>query len=266
MVAAKLDRKLRDHILNAKDNLFSGSSSRSAAASSRPILILVDRNVDLTPMLSHSWTYQSLVHDVLQIKLNRITLEETDPEKPDAPAVKRAYDLTSTDFFWSKNAAEPFPTAAENLDGEIKRYKDDATEITNKTGTTSLEDLETDAETSARHQHFKAAISKLPELRERKATLDMHTKIATTLFKGVAARQLDTYYQLEETISKTTKKQMLDIINDGNKGDEPLDKLRLFIIWYLSTEQQVSRAEVDQFSEALNTAGADVTPLAYVRR
>ena len=41
MIAAKLDRKLRDHILNAKDNLFSGSRSAATAgtATSRPVLI-----------------------------------------------------------------------------------------------------------------------------------------------------------------------------------------------------------------------------------
>lgn len=26
-------------------------------------------------MLSHSWTYQALVHDVLDMKLNRVTVE-----------------------------------------------------------------------------------------------------------------------------------------------------------------------------------------------
>lgn len=40
-----------------------------------PVLLVMDRNVDLIPMLSHSWTYQALVHDVLDMKLNRVTVE-----------------------------------------------------------------------------------------------------------------------------------------------------------------------------------------------
>lgn len=40
-----------------------------------PVLVILDRNVDLIPMLSHSWTYQALVHDVLDMKLNRVTVE-----------------------------------------------------------------------------------------------------------------------------------------------------------------------------------------------
>lgn len=267
MIAAKLDRKLRDHILNSKDNLFSAPASRSAAGStpsSRPVLVIVDRNVDLIPMLSHSWTYQSLVHDVLKMRLNRITMETlVNGDDPSKGKVKRSYDLNSNDFFWSRNAGVPFPQVAEDIDTELTKYKDDASEITKKTGVNSIEDLN-DSGSSA--QHLKAAITLLPELRERKAVLDMHMNIATTLLQGIKDRQLDNFFQTEENITKQTKAQILDLLNDPEKGKEPLDKLRLFIIWFLSTEQEVSRAEMDRFEEALTRANADITALGYVKR
>ena len=98
MIATKLDRKLRDHILNSKDNLFSGSQrALPGVPSSRPVLIIMDRNVDLVPMLSHSWTYQSLVQDVLQMRLNRITLDAD--EQGTGKVAKKSYDLNSNDFF-----------------------------------------------------------------------------------------------------------------------------------------------------------------------
>jgi hypothetical protein len=268
MIAAKLDRKLRDHILNSKDNLFSTNARPASSANtptSRPVLILLDRNVDLNPMLSHSWTYQSLVHDVLSMKLNRITIETpVDEENPAKGVTKKAYDLTASDFFWEKNAGVPFPQVAEDIDTELTRYRDDAAEITKKTGASSIEDLQND--TSANAQHLKAAITLLPELRERKAQLDMHMNILAALLTGIKNRQLDTYFQMEETVMKLTKAQVLEVINDNTKGNEPMDKLRLFIIWFLSTEQEVSRAEWTQMEDALKVAGADTSSLAYIKQ
>lgn len=267
MIAAKLDRKLRDHILNSKDNLFSAPSNRSSSSttpSSRPVLVILDRNVDLIPMLSHSWTYQSLVHDVMNMKLNRITIETPNDEtNPSKGSTKKGYDLTASDFFWTKNAALPFPQVAEDIDAELSRYKDDANEITKKTGASSIADLEDD---SASHQHLKTAMTLLPELKERKATLDMHMNILAGLLSGIKDRQLDNFFQLEENIMKQTKAQMLEVLADEGKGKEPLDKLRLFIIWFLSTEQDVSRSEMDKFEEALKAAGANTDSLAYVKQ
>lgn len=265
MIAAKLDRKLRDHILNAKDNLFSGKSATTGNPASRPVLIIVDRNVDLVPMLSHSWTYQSLIHDVLSMHLNRITVETpADESNPAKGSVKKSYDLNSNDFFWNKNAGVPFPQVAEDIDTELTRYKDDAAEVTKKTGTSSIEDLQND--TSASAQHLKAAITLLPELRERKSLLDMHMNIATALLKGIKDRQLDNFFQLEEDIKKQTKAQMLELISDSDKGNEAGDKLRIFIIWFLSTETDLSRADTEQFEGALKSIGLDTQCLKYIQQ
>ena len=146
----------------------------------------------------------------------------------------------------------------------MTRYKEDAAAITKKTGVADLESLQTD--TSASAQHLKAAITLLPELQERKAVLDIHMNILSALFTGIKNRQLDNYFQIEENITKQTKAQMLELIKDADKGNQPLDKLRLFIIWYLSTEQDVSRQDWQQLEEALTAAGVDVTCLPYIRQ
>lgn len=101
------------------------------------VLVILDRNVDLVPMLSHSWTYQALVHDVLDMKLNRVTVES--PEN--GRLQKKSYDIDSQDFFWAKNAGNPFPQVAEDIDSELNRYKVDAAELTRSTGVSDVNDV-----------------------------------------------------------------------------------------------------------------------------
>jgi hypothetical protein len=34
---------------------------------------------------------------------------------------KKSYDFDSRDYFWAKNAANPFPQVAEDIDAELNR-------------------------------------------------------------------------------------------------------------------------------------------------
>lgn len=84
----------------------------------------------------------------MTIKLNRITVETT----TDGKTTRKGYDLESGDFFWKKNAPNPFPQVAEgpyllnrlltlDIDAELSRYKQDAARITQQTGVSSVEEV-----------------------------------------------------------------------------------------------------------------------------
>ena len=62
---------------------------------------------------------------------------QPDPQKK----TKRSYDLNSSDYFWAKNAPNPFPQVAEEIDAELGKYKQDAADITRSTGISDVNDI-----------------------------------------------------------------------------------------------------------------------------
>lgn len=79
MVAKKLDKKLRENLFDARNNLFLNDAQSGNFNFQRPLLIILDRNVDMATPLHHTWTYQALAHDLLDLALNRVVIEESVP-------------------------------------------------------------------------------------------------------------------------------------------------------------------------------------------
>ena len=86
----------------------------------RPLLILLDRNFDLATPLHHTWSYQTLMHDLLDFKLNRIEIEKS---SAGTSRESKTYDLLNTDKFWKQQKGNTFPVVAESIQEEIEKYK-----------------------------------------------------------------------------------------------------------------------------------------------
>lgn len=221
-VAQQLDLKLREYLSNTR-----GSTVAIASIQQRPVLILLDRNFDLASMFSHSWIYQCMVSDVFQLQRNTIKITKHAAKDGEKDSTKN-YDVDPKDFFWNKYSQLPFPDAVESADAELNAYKNDAKEVTAKTGISSLDDIDPNANATA---NIQQAVEKLPELTARKATLDMHMDILSSLINELQAKNLDKYFEIEQNATDPkVLKEFLELLVVDSERDSSLDKLRTFII------------------------------------
>ena len=221
-VAQQLDLKLREYLSNTR-----GSTVATASIQQRPVLILLDRNFDLASMFSHSWIYQCMVSDVFQLQRNTIKITKHAAKDGEKDSTKN-YDVDPKDFFWNKYSQLPFPDAVESADAELNAYKNDAKEVTAKTGISSLDDIDPNANATA---NIQQAVEKLPELTARKATLDMHMDILSSLINELQAKNLDKYFEIEQNATDPkVLKEFLELLVVDSERDSSLDKLRTFII------------------------------------
>ncbi|XP_022095656.1 sec1 family domain-containing protein 1-like [Acanthaster planci] len=274
MVAEKLDKKLRENLRDSRNSLFTTDSMQAGQFSfQRPLLVILDRNMDLATPLHHTWTYQALAHDVLDLQLNRVVIEETvdvgHSTTGSRPKKKtKSYDLSCHDKFWSGQKGNPFPEVAEAVQSELETYRASEDEVKKLKAAMGLEGEDEGAISMLSDNTAKltSAVSSLPELLQKKKTIDMHTNVATALLDQIKARKLDVYFELEEKLmsKQSLDKSLMDVITDPDAGT-PDDKMRLFIIFFICTPT-MSDSELDQYSVALESAGCNLSPLQYVKR
>ncbi|XP_017775611.1 PREDICTED: protein sly1 homolog [Nicrophorus vespilloides] len=267
MVARKLDKKLRENLFDARNNLFNSDAQAGNFNFQRPLLIILDRNVDMATPLHHTWTYQALAHDVLDFALNRVVVEEHTPSGG-ARAKNRSCELDAKDKFWVSHKGSPFPIVAEAIQEELEQYRSSEEEVKKLKSSMGIDGENDVAMTMVTDNTAKitSAINSLPQLLEKKRLIDMHTTVATAILNYIKSRKLDTFFEFEEKImSKATlDKSILDIIGDAEIGT-PQDKMRLFIVYYICTPQ-ITEAEYRKFESVLTEAGCDLSPMGYIKR
>ncbi|VDP45921.1 unnamed protein product [Schistosoma curassoni] len=289
MVACQLDSKFRDSLRDSRNSLFMNNTARGYGITAnddssgerlglnsssplsllnrnsqmnsppnlfqRPLLIILDRSLDLASPLHHELSYQSLIHDIFNIRLNRVHVNLdlakpiSDNEKSRIPENNSKtsnskiveYDLTgSCDRIWRDFRGAAFSDVAEAIHEEVtilKDYDRRMSELKSSLGgSTDINMLATSStmtfldDSTAK---LTNAINSLPQLMERKRCLDMHTNIATCLANVIKDRQIHSFAEEEDHLlsknNPSTEQSLIELISNPSIGT-PEDKLRLLII------------------------------------
>lgn len=227
-------------------------------------MLLLDRSFDVATLLRHTSTYNALVHDVLGMRLNRVTIVRQEGGRQET----KTYDIDPKDSFWQQNASLPFPNVAENVDAALNQYKNDMQQITrNHGGLQNVEDVNQLAGTTMTADDLKVAISVLPELTERKRIIDSHLQMSTALLDQIKTRDLGNLFHLEQALGEQPLQNKSKIIEALRaKEGTPEDKMRLFLVYYFCSPEEISKEDLAMFEHVLRDAGCDLSPLEYGKK
>ena len=208
----------------------------------RPLLLIFDRTADLTPPLLHTSTYHALVDDLLDHALNRVTVNASD-----AGTKRKTYDMnTETDSFFAQYAGAPFPEAVEANEKHLATVSKREAEIRSRPGSQitavpvaqllagEAGSAAVPANGAAREKDLSEAIESLPDILSKKASLEAHTSILQSVMSEVAAREVPSFFELEQSLltsssSSSDRSAVLAQLSDGTKGNVE-DKARLLLL------------------------------------
>lgn len=269
-IANKLHQKIYE-LLNIRTTNNSIFNSKTLQ---RPLLILADRDIDLSVMVQHAWTYQALIHDVFNIRLNKINITSkaggTNTKGPTYVAngnniqnvnkqneTVKCYDIDSHDSFFAHNCNKPFPEVANNISECLNNYNEKMKNLdrSEKNGTDNITG------------GLMSAMNVLPEMTEHKRVLDMHTNILTELIKEIKERELDKYYEHEFDFECSNEKICIQYMNNilklpkGNK----MDKYRAFLCLYFA-KRNINNQTIDSFIQQLNSLDIDTSSINFIKQ
>ncbi|KAL8150291.1 hypothetical protein V2J09_020099 [Rumex salicifolius] len=255
MVASALDQKLRDHLIS-KNNLFT-EGGNFASSFQRPLLCIFDRNIELAVGIQHDFRYKPLVHDILGLRLNRLSVQG---EKGGT----KSFELDSSDPFWVSNGSLEFPDVAVEIENQLSKYKRDVDEVNKRTGGSSGAEFD-GTDLIGNTKHLMNAVNSLPELTERKQVIDKHTNIATVLLGAIKERSLDSFAKKEYDMmirGTIDRNELMGVLK--GKGTK-VDKLRFAVLFLISSEN-IPQSEVDMVEAALKEAEVDTSAFQYVKK
>lgn len=249
MVARKLNRMISEH----------PTLLRNKSSTTRPLVVILDRNADLITPFQHTSTYQALIDDLLKHQANRVEFEVVqDPDSNRPKRTQKRFDLDpDEDRFYSAHKFQPFPEAIESNGTELQEVTAREQEIRSKTGggdsSSAVDPLSSGA------NELATAVESLPALLNRKKQLEIHTSILQAVMNEVAARDVPQFYELESALAtgsyKTdpakAKQKVLAFVGDAEKGNVE-DKIRLIMVYALTTAAKT--AELDEVGTSLQQA------------
>eukprot|EP00747_Dinoflagellata_sp_TGD_P208187 gnl/TRDRNA2_/TRDRNA2_81695_c1_seq1.p1 gnl/TRDRNA2_/TRDRNA2_81695_c1~~gnl/TRDRNA2_/TRDRNA2_81695_c1_seq1.p1 ORF type:complete len:580 (-),score=130.18 gnl/TRDRNA2_/TRDRNA2_81695_c1_seq1:154-1893(-) len=201
-----------------------------------PVLILLDRRNDPVTPLLNQWTYQAMLHELLEIKNNRIDMSKVPGVKPE---MKEVVMSTAQDTFMQENMLANFG----DLGVAIKNYVEEYQKATKNTSRIeSIEDM----------QRF---VDEYPEFRRMSGNVSKHVAVVQELSRIIETNNLMQASQVEQEIACSENRQEhFRAVTEMLRGQSitNMQRLRLVLLYALRYEHDGS---ISQLKDLLRSKG-----------
>lgn len=244
----------------------------SSSLEQRPIMLILDRSVDMAATLYHTSGYQTLVDDLLEFRLNRVTIQSAEEgQKP----VSKVYSLNSeTDQFWSTYAAKMIPEAVEAHSTDLLQVSNQVEQIKMETGGGDLQGdgLGGADGSSNKTSSLLSTVQSLPALLEKKKALEVHLEIIKAAMSIISERHVYKFAEVEDSMIANRygdRSKIAELLQDAEFMFE--DKIRCLAVYLLVTNPSAQDVEqlvqiVEQQVGESETHKDLFKTIAYIKR
>jgi sec1 family domain-containing protein 1 len=218
-------------------------------------------------MLTHPWTYQAMLNDVMSYSLNRIYMQPPGSEPQKEQKEKETpsfFDMDEDlDEFWREHRFSQFPQVAQAVHQRISDLQQRKAELAKTIEDGADGDVYKLADTT---QNLREMASSVPQYQEQKKYMDTHLALANSLLNHINERNLNLFVTVEENIANglaQDSSELLQILR-GEKGTLE-DKLRLFLIYYMNKDN-ISHAEYSELEASLTPECPFLEATVFIRK
>ncbi|ELP93980.1 hypothetical protein EIN_181470 [Entamoeba invadens IP1] len=224
--------------------------------STRPILLITNRNHDISAGLLHGWNYQALIKEVTEYQLNRVLLDG------------KWEDIETEGEFWKGCKASIIPDVTDAIQKKTKELvteKEKFQIVANSFGLSFDEqaDINTVSEEDKKKlqgQGMAKYGEQMTQIRALKKEIDLHTAIARLVVEQIKQREIDLLFSYEDNVMSGIQVEQEALLNFAARITNTTDLARLFYIYLLNTQ------DVSALKKVVEAGKVDLKALDYMKK
>ncbi|XP_043232259.1 vacuolar protein sorting-associated protein 45-like [Amphibalanus amphitrite] len=213
-----------------------------------PLLLILDRRDDSVTPLLNQWTYQAMVHELLTINNNRVSLAEV-PNVP--PELKEVVMSAEHDEFYAQNLFSNFGEIGQTIKSLMDEYQK---KLQSQKKVESIADM-------------KQFVEMYPQFKKMSGTVAKHVTVVGELSRLVDRHALLECSETEQELAchdehQQSLQRIYRLLNSEKTRE--LDAVRLVMLYALRYETH-SNNDINRLVDTLRRRGVDdkYTKLVY---